>query len=368
MIKIRVMPLVIPIILLFLCGNVKAIELYNKENSVVTFDGNVNATHLISKNKDNDGDFSFFHLGFKGETKLTENLIAYGRWQYHFANRAYETTKHNHLENNTRLAYVGFKYGKLGSFDYGRNIGLVHKTTSVTDMFRKFNSIDKRNEGFISGRSGSVATYYNKDFFGLIKGLDFGIQYQGKNHFTVGRSSSLEANGEGYALYTSYNYNNLTFSGSFANIGRIDIQNKLKYGRGERAQLWATSLKYDIKPLYLAASYSENLNATPIANGFANKTKNLSFLAQSKLLNGTLRPAVSYVTTVGQNIEEIEHDIDLHKYIGFGSSYFLNKNISVYAEYKFNLLNQNPRNNEDKVKKLNLIKDNVATLGFNYRF
>lgn len=361
------MPLAIPL-LFFIYGNVNAIELYNKENSVVTFDGNVNASHLISNNVDNDGDFTFFNLGFKSETKFNDDFTGYSRWQYNFPSKAYENTKRNN-KANTNLAYVGFKYGNLGSFDYGRNIGLIYKTTSVTKSLQKFNSISNRNEGFLAETSGGVATYHNKNFFGLIEGLNFDLQYKGNNHFTnVNRTSSLDANGEGYAVFASYNFSDLTISGSFSNIKRIDIQNKLRYGYGKKAQSWATSIKYDLKPIYLAASYNENLHATPITDGFANKTKNLEILAQGKFLNGSLRPTISYARSTAHNIETITNDVDLHKYIGIGASYFFNKDISVYAEYKINLLETNSDKKNINIEKLKISKDNVAAVGFNYHF
>ena len=36
-------------------------------------------------------------------------------------------------------------------------------------------------DNFMNGRTNGVATYRNYDFFGLVDGLDFAIQYQGKN-------------------------------------------------------------------------------------------------------------------------------------------------------------------------------------------
>ena len=36
-------------------------------------------------------------------------------------------------------------------------------------------------DNFMAGRANGVATYRNSDFFGLVEGLNFALQYQGKN-------------------------------------------------------------------------------------------------------------------------------------------------------------------------------------------
>ncbi len=46
----------------------------------------------------------------------------------------------------------------------------------------------------MTGRTTGVATYRNNDFFGLVDGLNFAAQYQGKND----RTDVTEANGDGF--------------------------------------------------------------------------------------------------------------------------------------------------------------------------
>jgi outer membrane protein N len=36
-------------------------------------------------------------------------------------------------------------------------------------------------DNFMTGRANGVATYRNTDFYGLVQGLNFALQYQGKN-------------------------------------------------------------------------------------------------------------------------------------------------------------------------------------------
>jgi outer membrane pore protein E len=64
------------------------------------------------------------------------------------------------------------------------------------------------------------------------------------------------------------------------------------------------------------------------------------------------------VQTKGKDVEGIGGDEDLVKYIEVGTTYYFNKNMNVYADYKFNLLDDN---------KLGINNDDQA-LGIVYQF
>ena len=71
-------------------------------------------------------------------------------------------------------------------------------------------------DNFMTGRANGVATYRNTDFFGLVQGLNFAVQYQGNNERcssnnqegTNNRSSRdvRHENGDGYGLSTTYDF------------------------------------------------------------------------------------------------------------------------------------------------------------------
>lgn len=51
-----------------------------------------------------------------------------------------------------------------------------------TDMLPEFGGDSYTNaDNFMTGRANGVATYRNTDFFGLVNGLNFAVQYQGNN-------------------------------------------------------------------------------------------------------------------------------------------------------------------------------------------
>ncbi|PQK38158.1 hypothetical protein C5Y92_28870, partial [Escherichia coli] len=83
--------------------------------------------------------------------------------------------------NKTRLAFAGLKYADVGSFDYGRNYGVVYDALGYTDMLPEFGGDTAYSDDFFVGRVGGVATYRNSNFFGLVDGLNFAVQYLGKN-------------------------------------------------------------------------------------------------------------------------------------------------------------------------------------------
>ncbi|STM10671.1 outer membrane porin protein C [Escherichia coli] len=79
------------------------------------------------------------------------------------------------------MAFAGLKFQDVGSFDYGRNYGVVYDVTSWTDVLPEFGGDTYGSDNFMQQRGNGYATYRNTDFFGLVDGLNFAVQYQGKN-------------------------------------------------------------------------------------------------------------------------------------------------------------------------------------------
>src|SRR5690606_8727486 len=130
---------------------------------------------------------------------------------------------------------------------------------------------------FFAGRTGGLATYRNSNFFGLVDGLNFGVQYLGKNE----RDDATRANGDGWATSLSYEVDGFAVLGAYGAADRTNAQqNDLAWGKGDKAEQWATGLKYDAYNIYLAAIYGEMRNAARLDNGFANKSQDFSVVAQ----------------------------------------------------------------------------------------
>ncbi|EJL82337.1 membrane protein [Pantoea sp. RIT-PI-b] len=348
-----VMPLLLGI------SSAQAAEIYNKDGNKLDLTGKINVSHLFSDNDAANGDnSSYTRLGFKGETKISDQLTGYGQWQYQYSLSNSEGSDAN-TGNKTRLGFAGLKFGQFGSIDYGRNYGLIYDVLGVTDMLPFFGGDSGYTDAFLSGRSGGVLTWRNKDFFGLVKGWNVAAQYEGKNDRSDASVAVRRSNGDGYALSTSYDFDfGLSLLGAYASLDRTNAQNLAARGDGEKAQHWTAGVKYDANQIYLATIYGETQNATPITGGFANKAVNFEAVAQYQFLNG-LRPSIGYVSSKAKDVEGIG-DVDIVKYIGVGGTYYFNKNMSVYSEYKINLLKDD--------NALAIPKDDVVAVGLVYQF
>ncbi len=104
------------------------------------------------------------------------------------------------------MAFAGLKFQDVGSFDYGRNYGVVYDVTSWTDVLPEFGGDTYGSDNFMQQRGNGFATDRNTDFFGLVDGLNFAVQYQGKNGSVSGEGmtnngrGALRQNGDGVAV------------------------------------------------------------------------------------------------------------------------------------------------------------------------
>lgn len=97
--------------------------------------------------------------------------------------------------------------------------------------------------------------------------------------------------------------------------------------------------------------YAETRNMTFYGNdsfgGIANKTQNFEVVAQYQFddFNLPLRPSVAYLQSKGKDLYAYSRygDKDLVKYVDVGMTYYFNKNMSTYVDYKINLLDEDDR-------------------------
>ena len=373
--KRKVLAILVPALLM--AGAANAAEMYNKDGNKVDLYGKVDARHTFSDNPGDDGDETYVQIGFKGETQITNDLTGYGQWEYKtYAN----DTEGAGDKSFNRLAYAGLKFGEYGSFDYGRNYGVVYDVEAWTDMLPVFGGDSYTwTDNFMVGRTNGVATYRNNDFFGLVDGLNFALQYQGANEGANanedqegtknGHKDVRFQNGDGFGMSTSYDFSGdlsgLSLGAAYSSSDRTNDQ--VAYGKaaesigfagGEKAEAWTVGAKYDANSVYLAMMYAETRNMTPISGGFANKAQNFEVVAQYQFDFG-LRPSLGYVQSKGKDIEGIG-DEDLVKYIDVGATYYFNKNMSAFVDYKINQI--------DDDNKLGVSSDDIVALGMTYQF
>ena len=366
--KLRVLSLMVPALLI--AGSAGAAEIYNKDGNKLDLFGKVDGLHYFSDDNPSDGDQSYVRFGFKGETQISEQLTGYGQWEYQAAlnNAESEGT----ADSYTRVGFAGVKFGDAGSFDYGRNYGVAYDIGAWTDVLPEFGGDTYGADNFMFQRGNGMATYRNNNFFGLVEGWNFAVQYQGKNSNSKESPNGrgvLGQNGEGWGLSTTYELadTGLAFGGSMFSSDRTSDQNSAGVlGNGDKATAYTGGLKYDQNDIYLAAMFTKSYNATRIGGrtnfaGFADKAENWELVAQYQFDFG-LRPSLAYVTSRGTDVEGRDKQ-NLKKYIDVGATYYFNKNMSTYVDYQINMLNE-----DEFTRAAGINTDNIVALGLVYQF
>ncbi|EOZ0830291.1 porin OmpC [Citrobacter freundii] len=388
--KRKVLALLLPALLA--AGAANAAEIYNKNSNKLDLYGKVDGLRYFSDNPGDDGDQTYARLGFKGETQINDTLTGYGQWEYNIQANGTEGDKG---DSWTRLAFAGLGFGQNGTFDYGRNYGVVYDVEAWTDMLPEFGGDTyTQTDVYMLGRTNGVATYRNKGFFGQVDGLNFALQYQGNNEgSSVGQEGSgnsenrklAKENGDGFGMSTSYDFDfGLSLGAAYSSSdrtnnqvaeGRNDRSYTSKYAGGETADAWTVGAKYDANNVYLAAMYAETRNMTAYGDdkgGIANKTQNFEVVAQYQFDFG-LRPSVAFLQSKGVDLGGWDHhsngtprytDKDLVKYVDVGMTYYFNKNMSTYVDYKINLLDE-----DDSFYESNgIATDDIVAVGLVYQF
>ncbi len=246
--KVKVLSLLVPALLV--AGAANAAEIYNKDGNKLDLYGKVDGLHYFSDDKSADGDQTYMRIGFKGETQVNDQLTGYGQWEYQIQGNSSES------ENNawTRVAFAGLKFADVGSFDYGRNYGVVYDVTSWTDVLPEFGGDTYGSDNFMQQRGNGFATYRNTDFFGLVDGLNFALQYQGKNGSVSGEGmtnngrGALKQNGDGVGGSITYDIGEGFSLGTAVTSSKrtTDQNNTVNYiGNGDRAETYTGGIKYD---------------------------------------------------------------------------------------------------------------------------
>lgn len=307
--KRKVLAILVPALLV--AGAANAAEIYNKNGNKLDFYGKMVGEHIMTHDGDNNNsdDTSYARFGIKGETQISSELTGYGQFEYNIKADKPEGQQ----ADDTRLAFAGLKFSDYGSFDYGRNYGVVYDAAGYTDMLVEWGGDGLiATDNFMTQRTNGVATYRNTDFFGMVDGLNFALQYQGKNNDT----DRAKANGDGFGFSVNYNIDGFGFVGAYSNSDRTDEQAADR--RGENAEVWSLATKYDANNVYASVMYGESHNMTHMEyGGFANKTQNIEAVVQYQFDFG-LRPSLGYVYAKGKDLNG-NRDADIMNYVELGT-------------------------------------------------
>lgn len=374
MMKRNILAIVIPALL---AGTANAAEIYNKDGNKLDLYGKVDVRHFFGKSSGGDeGDDSRVRLGIKGDTQISDQLTGFGRFEWETNTNKSEVEN----ENTNRLAYAGLKIADFGSIDYGRNYGVLYDVNAWTDVLPLYGADSmSQADSYLTGRNRNLLTYRSTDFFGLVDGLNFALQYQGKNTESnkSGSSNYLKNNGDGFGLAANYDIGwGVALGAGYAksNRGMTDARKTESGAGGNSAEGWNAGIKYDANNLYLAAMYGETRNMTRFGRTvsgtdmtrIANKTENFEIVGQYLFDEIGLKPSIAYVQSKGKDLTDGDYakKQDLVKYVSLGAFYYFNKNLTAVVDYKINLIN----GNNGFADKYGIGRDNLVGLGLVYQF
>jgi Outer membrane protein (porin) len=317
--KRNLLAIAIPALLVAGAANA-SIEVWNKDGNKLNINGRVYALNYLGDTKNNldgEGDKTTARLGFTGETQVTDSLSGYGRAEW-------ETKAGKGAFKETRYAFAGLNFGQYGSFDYGRNDGVLKAITAYTDVLPEFGGNASDNDLYVlSARTNAVATYRNSGFYGLVDGLDFAVQY-GDNKADSNLSG---ADKEAFGLNAQYAIldTGLSIGGGYATT--------TKAGDDERYKTYMAGVKYEAYNLYLGALYSHTKHDDAKVKGF-------ELVAQYgfDFEVGRLTPSVAYIQHKGNDSYKKAGSDYFAKYVEVGVQYDFNKNLTAVVDYKINLL------------------------------
>lgn len=312
--------LTLPFLLIF--GEVHAaIEIWNQDGNKLNMNGRVvGLNYLTDKNQNNgkpEGDNSTARLGFTGETQMTANLLGFGRVEWEMS--ASKTTVDN------RYAYAGINFADWGAIDYGHSDGVVKYVTAQVDLLPEFPASPVNNSLYLlSARSKKILTYRNRDFFQLIDGFNFAIQYADTDRTAPINRGEAYGTGFEYTILDS----GFTISGAYAKSAGKDSN-----------QTWGSGIRYNSDKLYTAAIFVENTKKRSTLADI--KYQGFDIIGQYRFdfAVGSLTPSITY--SLHKDKTAGITNGTLIEFIEIGAIYDFNKNFRALIDYKINLLDSN---------------------------
>ncbi|VFP83988.1 Outer membrane protein C [Candidatus Erwinia haradaeae] len=350
-------------------SSVHAAEIYKKDGNTLNLYGKMDLNHQVANNFQDEGEKSRIRVGFRGETQIRDLLTGYGQLEYSIQNK--KSDAENDYTAQPSIGFAGLKFSNYGTFDYGKNYGVGYDPLAWTNTIPASGGNYTRPGHGLIGRSNDLVTYRNSNLFGLIDGLDFALQYQGKNHSQTEKKDINAESGNG--LGGSFSYKTPTgvaVSAAYTRSDRTNNQKDAYFGKGNTtAETWSTAIKYNANNIYLATMYGETRNNTYIKNkvddkaydGMVDREKKFEAVAQYQFDFG-LRPSLAYIQSIGKKITHFNNQ-DLYKYIDLATYYNFNTNLVTYIDYKINLVKKN-----NFTTNAGFSTNNTVGLGLIYKF
>lgn len=288
------------------------------------FYGTLIARRFMSPEASDAGDRSYLYFGLKGTRRVGYDWQAYGQWEY-------TVSMDDASRNATRLAFLGIRNPALGSLDIGRNWGVLYDVTSLTDrspLFREMSYYYVDN--VMRGRAEDLLTYrQNFNLWHIPAQLAF--QYQFPCDQTNRPITKRYGKGLGASLIISlspYFSAFMAISSSSATFAQEHVT-----GYQKKIQTEALGLRYQSPDLYLALVTTRSNNSIrPESSSNAHLAFSEEMLVKVMFTN-KLQPHIGY-TRLRQNLSERRQDVLNYEEIGL--TYYFNKSMQFFMDYKLN--------------------------------
>lgn len=155
-----------------LAGGAQAATVYNQNDTKLDIGGRAQGMYYGTDDNGSEGDQSYLRLHVAGETKIDNELTAFGFAEYNLPVSGSDN-------DELRYAYAGIKHDRFGAFSYGRQDGLFTKAVNnYTDVLPEWggDGLGKDTEVFGTGRTNGLAQYIY-----TYQGLTLGAQFTGNN-------------------------------------------------------------------------------------------------------------------------------------------------------------------------------------------
>ena len=342
---------------LLLAGGAQAANVYDQNGTKLDIGGRVNGMYYGTDDNATEGDASYLRLHIAGETKVDEDLTAFGFAEYNLPVSGSDN-------DELRYAYAGIKHDRFGAFSYGRQDGLFTKAVNnYTDVLPEWggDGLGKDTEVFGTGRTNGLAQYiYTFD------GLVLGAQFTGENEAQNESATSwTKGSAEGYALSANYNFDmGISLGLAYNQAGKTTEQvEKANFG-AQDAKLTAVGIKYNANNLYAAATYAYGEDHVYVNNagnnGYVSESNGYEAVVQYTW--GQWKPSLAYNRL---DVKGETFDDTLTEYVSIGAWYNINDNFDVYVDYKANLLSSD---GTDGYNKFGQNTDDVVGVAMQYHF
>ncbi|MBW3696905.1 porin [Vibrio sp. T187] len=297
-----------------LVNTTNAAEVFNDGENTLNVHGRVQGMYYVSDDKEIDGDNSYLRVGLDGESKINDDVYAFGLYELQLKSNTHRDEAGREDDDlDVRKAYVGLG-SDMGTVSYGRQFGAVTLVSDYTDIFPEFGNeaAGVSADLFGTGRSDSVLKVTSK-----FSELNVHANYQAENEevSTDARSYGIAADYAfpmGFKLAAGYN------EGEGAT-------------GGDDAKLLTTALSYQFEKFYAAALYSTGENFVK-ADGTESGTDYVGIEAVA-----TYKFTDNLLVLAGYNNleQDKQSEVDVVDSYSLGVEYNLNDNFKTLAEYKF---------------------------------